>query len=69
MTMRSRQLLVAGGLVILLVWALLAWFGSSGTPEPSSGPAPTGAIDSGPLTFRPTEGVASSPTAGASVPE
>jgi hypothetical protein len=69
MTRRSRQLLVAGGLVILFVWAVLAWFGPSGAPEPSSGPLPTGGIDSGPLTFRPTEGVASSPTAGGSVPE
>jgi len=69
MTMRSRQLLVAGGLVILLVWAVLAWFGSSDTPEPSSGPAPTGAIDSGPLTFRPSDGAASSSTPATSVQE
>jgi hypothetical protein len=69
MTMRSRQLLVAGGLVILLVWAVVAWFGSAGTPAPSRGPAPTGGIDSGPLTFRPTDRVAPSPTVGASVPE
>jgi hypothetical protein len=70
MTRRRRQLLVAGALVVLLVWAVLAWFGSSsGTPEPSSGPAPTGAIDSGPLTFRPSDGVASSPSAGESAPD
>jgi hypothetical protein len=69
MTRRRRQLLVAGALVVLLVWAVLAWFGSSGTPQPSSGPAPTGAIDSGPLTFRPSDGVASSPSADESAPD
>lgn len=54
MTDRSRRLLVAGGLVILIIWVLLAWFGSAATPEPSTGPSPTGAIDSAPITFEPT---------------
>jgi hypothetical protein len=52
---RSRRLLVAGGLVILIIWVLLAWFGSAATPEPSSGPSPTGAIGTGPITFEPTD--------------
>ena len=54
MTDRSRRLLVAGGLVILLIWVLLAWFGSAATPEPSRGPSPTGAIGTSPITFEPT---------------
>jgi hypothetical protein len=55
MTDRSRRLLVAGGLVILIIWVLLAWYGSAATPEPSRGPSPTGAIGSAPITFAPTD--------------
>ena len=62
MTKRSRQLLVAGALVILIIWVLLAWFGSASTPEPSRGPSPTGAIGSSPITFEPTDPTASPST-------
>ena len=69
MTMRNRQILVAAGLIILGVWALSAWFGSTAPAQPSAspGPSPTGAIDSG-VTFGPSGGASSSPTAGASAP-
>jgi hypothetical protein len=55
MTLRRRQIVVAAGLVVLVVWALLIWTGSTATPEPSVGPSPTGAIGSEPVTFEPTE--------------
>jgi hypothetical protein len=56
---RSRRLLVAGGLVLLIIWVLVAWLGSAATSEPSSGPSPTGAIGTGPITFEPTDAMES----------
>lgn len=55
MTMRNRQILVAGALVVVLVWAVLAWSGSTATPGPSIGPSPTGAIGPAPITFEPSD--------------
>lgn len=60
MTMRNRQILVAAGLVVLAVWLVVTWVGSSAPPEPSPGPSPTGAIGSDPLTFGPSDGAATS---------
>ena len=37
MTMRNRQLLVAAGLIVLVLWALSAWFGSTAPAEPTPG--------------------------------
>ncbi len=55
MTMRTRQVAVAAGLVVLALWALLTWVGSASTPQPTTGPSPTGAIGPGPATFEPSE--------------
>jgi hypothetical protein len=65
MTMRNRQILVAVGLVILAIWVVMTWVGSTASPEPSGGPSPTGAIGSGPFTFGPSDGVASASPSGA----
>jgi len=55
MTLRTRQVIVAAGLAILVVWALAMWMGSTAqVPAPSLGPSPTGSIGSGPATFVPT---------------
>ena len=55
MTMRSRQILVAMGIVILAIWLIGTWAGStSPAPTPSIGPSPTGAIGSG-ATFEPSD--------------
>ena len=69
MTMRNRQILVAAGLIILGIWALSAWFGSTAPahPSPSPGPSPTGAIGSG-MTFGPSDGVTPSSSASATAP-
>jgi hypothetical protein len=56
MTIRTRQVVVAGGLIILAVWALLTWAGSGPAPQPTAGPSPTGAIGSAPVTFEPSDG-------------
>ena len=67
MTMRNRRILVAAALIVLIVWALLAWFGSATpVPDPSTGPSPTGAIGSDPVTFGPSDGVDPSPGTTAS---
>ncbi len=55
MTMRNRQIIVAAALVVLAAWAVLTWSGSTATPGPSTGPSPTGAIGSAPVTFVPSE--------------
>jgi hypothetical protein len=56
MTMRTRQVVVAAGLILLVVYVLAAWMGSGApTPSPSIGPSPTGAIGPGPATFVPSE--------------
>ena len=60
MKLRTRQIIVAVGLVILAAWGVLTWTGSATTPEPSVGPSPTGAIGSTPATFEPSA-VASPP--------
>jgi hypothetical protein len=68
MTMRNRRILVAAGLIILGVWALSAWFGSTAPAQPtaSPGPSPTGAIDSG-MTFGPSDVVGPSASAAPTV--
>jgi hypothetical protein len=53
--MRNRQTIVAAGLVVLVVWAVIVWSGSTSTPEPSIGPSPTGAIGSAGITFEPSD--------------
>jgi hypothetical protein len=63
MTMRNRQILVAAGLIILIVWLLLAWLEPTTKPQPSAGPSPTGAIGSGPFTFEPSDTVTPTSTA------
>ena len=57
MTMRTRQVIVAAGLVLLVLYALAAWMGSTAAPAPtpSIGPSPTGAVGPGPATFEPSE--------------
>ncbi len=64
MTMRNRQIMVAAGLIILIVWLLLAWLGPTTKPQPSAGPSPTGAIGSGPFTFGPSDSVSPTSTGG-----
>jgi len=63
MTMRTRQVIVAAGLVLLVVWLVATWMGSAGgpPPAPSNGPSPTGAIGPGPATFVPSEDVSPLP--------
>lgn len=61
MTMRSRQIVVAIGLVVLVAWFVLTWTQSAAAPEPSVGPSPTGAIGSAPVTFEPSEGASPRP--------
>jgi hypothetical protein len=68
MTMRNRQILVAAGLIVLGIWALSAWFGSTAPVEPTPGPSPTGAIGSAPLTFGPSDSVAPSASAATTAP-
>ena len=56
MTMRARQIIVAAGLILLVIYLLGAWTGSAApAPSPSIGPSPTGAIGPGPATFEPSE--------------
>jgi len=56
MRMRTRQVIVATGLILLVVYVLAAWTGSEApSPSPSIGPSPTGAIGPGPATFEPSE--------------
>lgn len=62
MTLRTRQVIVAAGLAILAVWALVTWMGSAApVPVPSHGPSPTGSIGSGPATFVPSDDVSPLP--------
>ena len=62
MTLRTRQAIVAAGLVFLAIWALATWMGStSQAPVPSHGPSPTGSIGSGPANFVPSEAASSLP--------
>jgi hypothetical protein len=63
MTMRSRQILVAMGIVILAIWLVGTWAGSTNpAPTPSIGPSPTGAIGSGAFTFEPSDSLAPTST-------
>jgi hypothetical protein len=56
MTMRTRQVIVAAGLVLLAFWLMATWMSSTApAPAPSNGPSPTGAIGPGPATFVPSE--------------
>ena len=69
MSMHNRQILVAAGLVVLAIWLIFTWMQSTASaPEPSSGPSPTGAIDSGTFTFGPSASAGPSSTAGATSP-
>ena len=61
MTSRSRQIVVAIGLVVLAAWFVLAWTQSTASPEPSVGPSPTGAIGPAPVTFEPSEDPSTQP--------
>lgn len=62
MTVRSRQILVAMGIVILAIWLVGTWAGStSPAATPSNGPSPTGAIGSG-ATFEPSDTLIPEPT-------
>jgi len=54
--MRTRQVIVAAALILLVVYVLAAWTGSAApAPLPSIGPSPTGAVGPGPATFEPSE--------------
>ena len=55
MTLRTRQIIVAVGLVVIAAWIVFTWTGSTASPGPSFGPSPTGAIGSAPVTFEPSE--------------
>ncbi|MEP6638176.1 MAG: hypothetical protein ABJC39_02405 [Chloroflexota bacterium] len=44
MTMRSRQLIVALGIAVIVVWAILVMTRTAAVPAPSIGPTPTGGI-------------------------
>jgi hypothetical protein len=69
MTMRNRQFLVAAGLIVLAAWLFFNWMQSTASsPEPSSGPSPTGAIGSGTFTFAPSDSAGPSSTASATSP-
>lgn len=55
MTMRTRQVIVGAGLVILAVLALFTWVAPGAPPAPTLGPSPTGGIGPGPATFEPSD--------------
>lgn len=68
MTMRTRQLLVMLGIVVLVVVAIVASARPSGGPVPSAGPSPTGGIGQPASTVLPTAGDRSPSPAGSIAP-